>query len=345
MVWADDRVIMFGGAVIVSGVGVPTDETWELVGDEWDQLSPAHSPQARESHQSAFDGTNVYIMGGLVAFATAIDNTWKYVAGDWSQISIATPIEDDDISHPYQAVMCWVTIGNRLLAFIPTFHGNRTWEYSAGLADWVRMTLATEWVDVAAGHAERREDADGAWCDDRFVVVAGGEGNGAYSNDVFEFDGTDWSRTVAYSSPYNSGVINPWRFRHRAVWTGDQLFVFGGAFNTVPSTGPDTLTANQFVYDPAGSSVANITTVATPPALQLHAMVWDGTRVILFGGELGTGGSLSDETWVLEPPFVPPPPIVVAPTYQRVYGMELTLDDNGVEGPVTVRTSAQSQQA
>ncbi len=38
-------------------------------------------------------------------------------------------------------------------------------------------------------------------------------------------------------------------------------------------------------------------------------------------------------------------PIVVAPTYQRVYGLEIQLTDDGVEAPVTVRTSAQSQQA
>ncbi len=89
----------------------------------------------------------------------------------------------------------------------------------------------------------------------------------------------------------------------------------------------------------AGRLPVLLTLPIVPGQRTAYGMVWDGQRVIMFGGQDDIGGNLLDETWVLEPPA-----LVVAPTYHRVYGLEFQLTNDGVEAPVTVRTSAQSQQ-
>ncbi len=296
MAWAGDRVILFGGNV--SGPAA-SDETWELVGDEWDQLSPSTTPTARIFHRMIYDGTRVLMMGGSDdTGATEYDETWEYVGGDWNELTGLTPIASGT-SHVIRHEMVWDDGGSRALALIPTTGGDRTWEFSSG--DWSLLTLATEF-GAAASTVAAREEMAGAWCDDRFVVCAGGSGNANYCDDVLELVGTAWATTVAndFSTP-----VFPWRFRHRAVWTGGQFVFFGGSTNTNRAVGPDDCSdTTLYAYDPGTAAVSTIGVPTGPSGRYQHAMVWTGGRIILFGGSTNTGGALNDETWVLEPPNV-----------------------------------------
>ncbi len=298
MCWAGDRVILFGGNV--SGPAA-SDETWELVGDEWDQLSPSTTPTARILHRMIYDGSRVLMMGGSDDSAsTEYDETWEYVGGDWNELTGLTPIASGT-SHVIRHEMVWDEGGSRALALIAATGiggSDRTWEFSSG--DWHLLTLATEF-GAAASLVDDRDEMAGVWAGDRFVITAGGHGGDNYTNDVLELVGTNWATTIAFGNPGSF----PWRFRHRAVWTGDQAVFFGGTRNSNRVVGPDTGLDDMLAYVPTGATVTALSVPSGPSARGQYAMVWDGTRIILFGGQLGPAGSLTDETWVLEPPLPP----------------------------------------
>jgi hypothetical protein len=199
--------------------------------------------------------------------------------------------------------MVWDSGGARALAVIPTSFfsggiGNRVWEFSAG--DWSELSLSPEFHSVV-GTAGFRELMCGCWADDRLLVASGGAGNGNYTNDVSELVGTAWASTVGYVASAFGGGYSPWRFGARGLWTGDQFFFYGGQYNTSSSTGPDTITAAPYLYD-KGTFVLTSLPLTDPGVRTNFPMVWTGERVVLFGGQNTFGGTLLNDTWVLEAP-------------------------------------------
>lgn len=308
MVWDGSRVLLFGG-VTPGSPGVINDETWELVGDEWNQLSPGTVPSGRRDHRLIWDGSKVLMMGGSLNdfVPTPIDETWKFQAGNWTQITIAT-----SIPLPYAHLMVYDTVNSRTLALIQNPHpyvpgGNRTWEYTDGSGDWTDLTLSTEFPDIASALFYQ---AAGAWCDDRMVFLSGTDsGQGYRVNGAYDLILDDWAIRVAnnQAQSYSPPSQYPRRTQSASVWTGDQLFFYGGADGPT-AVGITFTLGDQYVYDPVGFTVSPISTPDTPGTFYGHRMVWDGTRVIMFGGQKTTASGLTNETWVLEPPFVPVPP-------------------------------------
>ncbi len=305
MVWDGSRVVLFGGIHTTPSTGVD-DTTWELVGDEWNELFPSTVPGGRGDHRMIWDGSKVLMMGGA-DFSGLLDETWKYEAANWTQLTIAT-----SIPRPINHVMVWDDVNSRVLALVannpPYAAGaNVTWEYTDGSGDWTALTLGTEFPDVGSALLW---SAAGAWCDDRMVVGNGGDsGGGKRVNGFYDLILADWATRVAdnQAQSYSPPSQYPRREQGAGVWTGDQFFFYGGA------DGPDAVgitftLGDQYVYDPATFTVSPITTADTPGVTYGHRMVWDGTRVILFGPRPHTAGSLTNETWVLEPPVVPIPP-------------------------------------
>lgn len=294
MCWAGDRVIMFGG--VKAGPTVMND-TWELIDGEWSQALPNTVPDARVGHRMVYDGSRVLMMGGFASDQTTVlDETWEYVGGDWNQLTVS-PIYHASApeSIPARHEMVWDPDGNRALALIPTgTTGDRVWVFSSG--DWARLTLATEFQAAVSAVAYREEIA-GAWCDDRFVVCAGGFGNASYMADIVDLISTAWVTRVAHS---NVTPAFPWRFRHRAVWTGDQMFFMGGSRNSSRVVGPDTCLGDQWLYDKNTHALTAFTPSPAPSARFLFGLVWTGERIVLFGGSTNTGGTVNAETWALE---------------------------------------------
>jgi hypothetical protein len=85
-----------------------------------------------------------------------------------------------------------------------------------------------------------------------------------------------------------SGAPSP-RFGHTAVWTGNEMIIWGGWVST-PS--------NSFYndgarYNPANDTWTAVSTNGAPAAREAHVAVWTGSEMIVWGGYPG-GGSLPD---------------------------------------------------
>ncbi len=304
MAWIGDRVLMFGGNTDTPSPQA-LDDTWELVGDEWDQLTPVTTPSTRSGARMIYDGARAVMMCGTSFSLTPRLDAWEYVAGDWNDLGIsqgfagAPAFQGQGYGHEF------VWVGSRGLALVPKSGGSRVYEFTAD--DFTLLTLATEYGAVVAD-VPAREFVAGVWTGSEFVVCGGRDiGNTSSRNDVVALAGTAWGVTVAAGTPGSFGK----RDSHRAVWTGDQMFFFDGQFSPNGS-GPSAIEHSQYLYDPVTDAVAALVTTDVPPQRTAYDMVWDGERVILFGGQDGIGGSLLDDTWVLEPP---PPPIAINATF------------------------------
>ena len=86
------------------------------------------------------------------------------------------------------------------------------------------------------------------------------------------------------------------RYHHRAVWTGTEMIVWGGANATrVFNTGGK--------YNSSTDSWTAISTTNAPSGRAFHTAVWTGTEMIVWGGEsnnfpfsLNTGGRYNPGT-------------------------------------------------
>ncbi|ANM29626.1 hypothetical protein ABI59_08610 [Acidobacteria bacterium Mor1] len=116
-------------------------------------------------------------------------------------------------------------------------------------------------------------------------------------NPFFPIDtGLTWTPgTSSWGQTYADAIPNP-RSNHSAVWTGSEMFIFGGR-----SEGGGF--ENGGIYDPSLNSWSSYSTTNVPSFRQRHRSVWTGTEVIVWGGLLadwlGTGGRYNPatDTW------------------------------------------------
>ena len=87
---ARHNVVLFGGQAELGNGGCCTvaGDTWTWNGTTWTQLSPAHSPSARQFHAMAYDPDRqrTVLFGGVGA-SGALDDTWEWDGTDWTQMS------------------------------------------------------------------------------------------------------------------------------------------------------------------------------------------------------------------------------------------------------------------
>jgi N-acetylneuraminic acid mutarotase len=78
----------------------------------------------------------------------------------------------------------------------------------------------------------------------------------------------------------STGAPNGPRTGSTAVWTGQEMIVWGGYTNQPEATGGR--------YDPAGDKWSSVSTSVAPKPRQNHVAAWTGSEMIVWGGDDGT---------------------------------------------------------
>jgi len=209
------RFVLFGGRS--SALGTNLGDTWEFDGVTWTQMNPATSPSVRRWGAMAYDSVaGVSILFGGEDQGVYNNETWSWDGVNWTQLSPAN-------SPPIRA-------RGRLSYDLDTgemiYFGGR--DASIALADTWKWDGST-WSQIATANAPSSSGVAGRFAYGMTYdllrkrhVLFGGTRNGPTLNDVWEFDGLDWSqRTV-------SGPVTRTGATFAYVLGQQKTFLFGG---------------------------------------------------------------------------------------------------------------------
>ncbi|MCI4344562.1 MAG: hypothetical protein L3J87_02930, partial [Thermoplasmata archaeon] len=251
---ADGEVVLFGG---LGGAGYYTrgiyGDTWTYRAGAWTNLTPAHSPSAREDLAMAYDVADGYevLFGGWNGSA-ALNDTWTFLHGNWTQLALNVSPEGR-----YAASLAYDDHDGCLVLFGGTGPGgadqNYTWTFSHGA-----------WKNVSSGVAPKgRFDMSMTYdAHDGYLLLFGGLFPGSARGDTWKFVNGTWSKlappttpsprgsaAMAYDRPDGRVVLfGGWDFNaggYQDTWT----FEGGNWTKVVPGTVPSGREDTSTTYD------------------------------------------------------------------------------------------------
>lgn len=269
---ARGRAVLFGGRQGSSNLG----DTWEWDGANWTPLSPPVSPGARSAHAMAFDASlNAVVLTGGTCCSAVITETWLFSGGTWLRLQLPTnpPVT---FSHG----MAFDAARRRIVLFGAGTLFNETW-----LLDSSGWSLAS-----SDGVPVLRDDRSVAYDAARGETVMFG-GSAPRAVGVVSYDET-WtfrgSRWVLHDPPTKPAGRRQSALAFDPVRQLTVMFA-GDTGSTQPNITADTWEWN-------GTDWTSVAALQSPPARHHHAMAFDGSRVLAFGGLDAAGAALGD-TW------------------------------------------------
>ncbi|MFX1536239.1 MAG: Kelch repeat-containing protein [Promethearchaeota archaeon] len=225
-------VFLFGG---MDSTGRKAD-TWifNYSDNQWIQIFPEASPQARDSHSMVYDPVNqkVILFGGYGAsYYRILNDTWAYdyTTNNWTELTPAI-----GPSARYGHTMIYDAVNQKGILFgghswddenqIWIFH-NDTWSYDYTSNTWIEMSphpypSARYWHSMTYDSVNKK------------VILFGGIGDSSDSNNklndtwIYDYSSNEWIQDLSEVHP--SG-----RFSHDMVFdsTCQKIIVFGGRDN------------------------------------------------------------------------------------------------------------------
>jgi len=269
LIWGSDSVYVGGGA------------RYDPVHDSWAPISTADGPGAREGAAFTWTGSALIVWGGWTQLGTVATGARYDPSSDaWSQLpALNAP------SARMRARAVWAD--DRVLVW-----GGQSGDvfFNTGAR---YDPMSDSWTPMDAGKlipARRHHTA--VWTGNAMIVWGGSFSDGyEYMAAGYSFDAISatWQPLSA------SGEPTP-RVGHTAVWTGEEMIVWGGDLPSLVNSGGR--------YSPASDAWTPTSTVGVPALRGGHVAVWTGQVMVVWGGEntstLRSGGRYSPatNTWV-----------------------------------------------
>ncbi|HEU5179505.1 MAG TPA: MopE-related protein [Candidatus Polarisedimenticolia bacterium] len=284
-VWTGTEMIVWGGYDSASEIfeGGRYDPAIGV----WTPTSTVNAPSPRYGHTAVWTGSSMIVWGG---FANDGGGRYDPASDTWTPISTANA---PSLRHDHTAV--WT--GTHMLVWggDDGSFSNTGGRYDPASDTWTPTSISS--VPMArAGHSA-------IWTGS-LMIVWGGAGLGAsprYLNSGGRYD----PLTEAWTSTSTTNAPSP-RELHTAVWTGNEMIVWGGFDGSYLNTGSR--------YDPVTNAWSPTSTANAPTGRSRHTSVWTGNLMVVWGGTDGaslhtTGGRYDPvaDTWsatvtVAEPP-------------------------------------------
>jgi N-acetylneuraminic acid mutarotase len=326
-VWTGTEMIVWGGDDFSSGKFFNTGARYNLVTDTWTATSTINAPSPRYSHTAVWTGSEMIVWGGNDENSHPLNTGGRYNPGldTWTTTSM-TNVPVPRIGHTAvwtgSEMIVWggtdfisqeFNTGGRYnpstnswtatsITNAPDARGRHAavWTGSemivwggAGelgvLNTGGRYNPGTDsWTATSTMNApEGRADFTGVWSGDEMIVWGGSadppspllNSGGRYNPNT-----DTWVATTIVNAPSR-------RYGHTAVWSGDEMIVWGGIDFGIPP--PYFNTGGR--YNPITDSWIATSTTNAPAGRFRHTAVWSGSKMIVWGGfgqtgTLNTGG-------------------------------------------------------
>ncbi|MBW2453019.1 MAG: hypothetical protein JRI68_00835 [Deltaproteobacteria bacterium] len=262
--------------------------------DPWEPVGTTDAPQARARHAAVWTGDAMIVWGGAAAAGNATNlstgGIYDPATFEWTEVSkVNAPSPRQD------AVAVWT--GDAMVVW-----GGRdgaTYLNDGGVYDPATNT----WTTMSATSAPSgRVHHTGVWTGSELVVWGGVDDTDQLNTGgIYNPSNDTWAATEAMPAPAAP------RQYHTAVWNGSLMLVYGGYGDGTTATNiylPADGVQGGNSFDPGASSGAwtALSQVGEPSARGMHSAVWDGTRLMVFGGwnatnYLANGFKLEGNTW------------------------------------------------
>jgi N-acetylneuraminic acid mutarotase len=284
-VWTGTEMIVWGGNV--EDHALNTGGRYNPTTDTWIATSTTNAPYYRDYHSAVWTGTQMIIWGGSDGYTTF--NTGGRYNPNTNLWAPTSTVNAPQARYVHTAV--WT--GGEMIVW----GGNGGDNYSNTLNSGGRYNPGTNtWTPTSTVNApEGRWFHRAVWTGSEMIVWGGDHGNfvqqlntgGRYNPAT-----NSWSPTNLINAPTH-------RDSHTAVWTGNEMIVWGGWVGS-----GDTTTGGR--YQPGTNSWATTSINNAPSARETHTAIWTGTEMIVWGGGnaddnwgLNTGGRYNPtaNTW------------------------------------------------
>lgn len=336
-VWTGSRMLIWGGQVEQSfGSYAPTASgaSYNPTNNTWTTINSTGAPSARADHAYAWSGSQLLIWGGWDGAATLGDgarldlqtNTWTpmsssgapspraaasatwtgtslIVFGGGSGIALGDGARYDPASNTW-APLASTNAPSPRLRHTAVWAGDQliVWggfNLSATLADGARYSAASNsWMPIAAsGSPSQRQHHSAVWTGSEMIVWGGSRDNGSGGSGNLDSGGR-FSLSGGWRPTRISSLQPSGREGHSAVWTGNEMIVWGGR-------GATTWATDGSRYEPATGDWRLTRTDGAPSGRRLHSAVWTGSQMLIWDGAGGGGNgaaySTQTDTWTALP--------------------------------------------
>lgn len=278
-VWAGGEMLVWGGACGSSSCG--DGAAYDPARDRWSALAAAGAPAPRGWHTAVFTGREMIVWGGQDAPSRKLfgdgarydakQAAWRAMAGAGAPAA-----------RRYHAAV-WT--GSEMVIW----GGDRSATRDDGFADGAAYDPAADrWRALSTRGAPAARWAHTAVWTGKQMIVWGGLGCSRDSAGEPLLCGTGGAYDPAqdrWTALATDGAPSP-RSGHSAVWTGQQMIVWGGAAARC-ADGSSGACADGAAYDPATDRWTPLTAAGRPAARSGHAAAWTGTAMLLWGGSGG----------------------------------------------------------
>ena len=288
-VWTGSEMIVWGG---YNGFDpFNTGGRYNASTDSWTATSTVNAPFARVGHTAVWTGIQMIVWGGQ-----GVGNTGGRYSPNTDSWTVTSTTNAPTARGGHTAVWSgseMIVWGGYQFGVGDTNTGGR---YNPNTDSWAATSTTN------APSARLRHTA--VWNDSEMIVWGGitSGPNPTYFNTGGKYNpGTDsWTATCTTNAPAA-------RADHTAVWTGNEMIVWGGDLNTGGR------------YNPGTDSWTATSTTGAPAARSYHTAVWTGSQMIVWGGDDGsnyfnTGGRYCAAAPSPTPTPTPTPTATATPT-------------------------------
>jgi len=282
-IWTGTQMIVWGGYVAKPNLDGINDvkvwqnsgAIWDLASDSWQTLPTPYGPAEladmvtdnRMVQTMVWTGSEIIVFGGAPinghlsgGIYNPSTHSWRELPADGAPGRIGG----------HSAV--WA--GDRMIVWGGLDLGRNQTSTGASLASGVWTPLPT------TGAPSQRDAHTAVWTGTQMIVFGGfdtaAEPSG--TGGLYDLQSNSWKglRTEAV----------PARLEHAAVWTGSEMLIFGGKAKHFGTYLYNAVSA----FNPANMTWRVIDSASAPSARRLQSAVWTGSQMIVFGGAV-TGGS------------------------------------------------------
>jgi N-acetylneuraminic acid mutarotase len=270
-VWTGTEMIVWGGAYTGATEYQNTGGRYNPSTDSWTATSTVNAPSGRWGHNAVWTGSKMIIWGG--ADSSGINNTgarYNPVTNNW------TPTSTTNAPAPGFYTAVWS--GSEMIVWGGPNGGGK---YNPNTNSWTAIS------NINAPTLQSGPSA--VWAGSEMIVWGGSVTCQTFyqceTNTGARYNPTtnSWTATSTANAPIG-------RYGHTAVWTGNEMLVWGG----INDDGPFTIVFNDGgKYNPSTNSWAAISSTNAPSQRTGYTAVWTGGEMIIWGGN-GAGGGNGD---------------------------------------------------